>query len=105
MADKIADGIYDFGIRLKELRRNRGLKQKDVAEKLGIHVRTVGAYESNNRTPSVEIIKELAIIYQSSVDYILGIEARSNLYIDGFTPKQQAFIKKFIKEFEEITSE
>jgi len=90
--------IYDFGKRLSELRKKAKLTQKDVANRLEIHEKTIGAYENNTVTPSLEKLLELATIYRSSVDYILGLENRSHLYIDDLNEKQKGFILEILNQ-------
>jgi transcriptional regulator with XRE-family HTH domain len=89
--------IYDFGYRLRELRKNRNLTQKAVADRLNMHPNTIRGYENNTLTPSVESLIELAVLYNSSVDYILGLTKRSNVYVDDCTPEQQAMILDIVK--------
>ncbi|MEG2440659.1 MAG: helix-turn-helix transcriptional regulator, partial [Acetivibrio sp.] len=72
--------VYDFGIRLKELRKDKHLSQSDAAKRLGITRSTVSAYECNTKTPSVEVLLQLAVLYNSSLDYMMGFENRSSIY-------------------------
>lgn len=81
--------IYDRGLRLKKLREKRGLSQKQVGEKLGLTRATVSAYERNLKAPRLDTLEQLAVMYHSSVDYILGLEHRTNIYIDDLTESQQ----------------
>lgn len=89
--------IYDRGLRLKNLRENRGLSQKEAAHKLGISRATISAYERNNKSPRIEILEQMAILYHSSVDYILGLEHRTNLYIDDLSRSQQEAVRSIVK--------
>lgn len=89
--------IYDRGLRLKALRKKAGLTQKDVATKLGITRSTVSAYERNNKSPSLEMLEGLAVLYHSSVDYILGLDNRTNFFIDDLTDNQQQIILTIVK--------
>lgn len=57
---------------LKQLREDKGLYQKQVAEKLGIAVTTYSGYENNSRQPSPEVLCKLADCFHVSVDYLLG---------------------------------
>lgn len=61
-------------IRLKELRKERGLKLKDVAEAMGVTVRAISRYEEGTREPSVEMIIKFCKLYEVSADYLLGLE-------------------------------
>ena len=93
----MSDIAYDFGLRLRELRKKRNLTQKEVASRLGLHPNTVRGYENNTLTPSVENLIELAVLFNASVDYILGLSKRTSIYIDDCTPEQQNLILDLIK--------
>ena len=84
--------IYDRGMRLKELREKRGLSQKEVAARLDVTRATISAYECNTKVPRLDTFEKLALLYHSSVDYILGLENRTNLYIDDLSESQQATV-------------
>lgn len=59
--------------RLKDLREDNDLLQKDIAEKLGISQRGYSHYETGENNIPNEILKKLAIYYNTSTDYILGL--------------------------------
>lgn len=59
--------------RLKELRFEHNLTQKQIAEHLGISIRAYSHYEMGDREPSVEIIKQLCRLFDVSADYLLGL--------------------------------
>lgn len=63
-----------LGDRLKELRKSRHLTQREVAERLGIGVSTLGMYEVGKREPDLDTLKALARFYNVTVDYLLGNE-------------------------------
>lgn len=65
--------IYDRGWRLKALRKKRGLSQKAVADRLGVDRAAISAYERNIATPRIDVLENLALLYRTSVDYILGM--------------------------------
>lgn len=56
---------------LKALRLNAGLKQKDVADALGIQVSTYTKYETEPRYPVVEMLKKLADFYKFPIDFMI----------------------------------
>lgn len=88
--------VYDFGLRLKELRERRRLSQADVAARLGITRSTVSGYECNTITPSLEQLVKLAVRYNASLDYIMGMENRSHLYLDDLNESQQQTVLDII---------
>lgn len=59
-------------LRLREIRLNRGLTQKQVAENIGCTVGAYSKYETGDRDPSITILKKLADFYGVSVDYLIG---------------------------------
>ncbi|MFR4982473.1 MAG: helix-turn-helix domain-containing protein [Clostridium neonatale] len=59
--------------RLKELRLENNLLQKDIAKKLNLTTSAYGYYEQGKRVPDSETIKILSDFYNVSSDYLLGI--------------------------------
>lgn len=77
----------DFGNKLKELRTQNGLTQKQLADQLGVTKSVVSFYERQERTPSPDILRKLAAVFHVSSDFLLGIDTVkrldiSNLYDD-----------------------
>ncbi len=58
--------------RLKELREEKNLLQKDVAKYLNITTSAYGYYEQGKRKSDIETTKKLADFYDVSTDYLLG---------------------------------
>ena len=48
-----------FGLRLRELRKRKGLTQEHLAELLNIGVRSVGKIETGNSFPSTETMEKI----------------------------------------------
>ncbi len=61
-----------FGERLKKLRQERKVPQKELAEYLGITVRGYQFYESEVNEPNINTLIALADFYGVSVDYLVG---------------------------------
>ena len=66
--------VYELAEKLRALRLQSKLSQKEVAKRLGVSPSIVSAYENSERTPSVEILLALASLYKCSSDYLLGLE-------------------------------
>ena len=64
--------IKNLAGRLKELRIQNKLTQKQVSELLGISPSIISGYETGERTPSAEILLSLSYLYKCSTDYLLG---------------------------------
>ena len=59
--------------RLKDLREDNDLKQKEIAAFLGIDQRVYSNYETGKREIPVHLLLKPAEYYHTSTDYILGL--------------------------------
>lgn len=73
----------DFGNKLKELRTQNGLTQKQLADQLGVTKSVVSFYERQERTPSPDILRKLAAVFHVSSDFLLGIDTVKRLDISN----------------------
>ena len=62
----------DFGSNLKNLRRQKGLTQQDMANTINTSRSCVSNYESGNRQPDSVTIMLIADYFDVSIDYLLG---------------------------------
>lgn len=74
--------MVDFSSKIKILRQNAGLTQKQLSERLGVTSSVVSYYELSERVPSPEIIVKLANIFHVSTDYLLGVEKSQEKTLD-----------------------
>lgn len=68
-----------IGERIKELRREKGIKQSELAEALHISPSTIGMYEQNRRGIDSKTLISIAMYFQVSTDYLLGKKNRNKL--------------------------
>lgn len=61
----------DYAIDLAGLRRQAGLSQTELAERIGTHQPNISAYESGEREPSLKVIRALADALGVSFDVLL----------------------------------
>ncbi len=66
--------------RLRDLREDRDLKQKQLAELLQIHQTTYSDYELGNLNIPVGTLHQLADFYGVSIDYLLCRTNRKEPY-------------------------
>jgi len=64
--------MNDFGSRLKEIRKNQGVTQKQVAVAIGASERGIQNYELNERKPAFDVLIALADYFDVSLDYLVG---------------------------------
>lgn len=63
--------------RIEELRKKRGMGQKELAEKIETSQQAISLYERGDREPKLETWQKLANFFGVSVSYLQGIEAYS----------------------------
>ena len=66
--------------RIRDLREDNNLTQKQIAEYLNIAQRTYSGYENGARNIPVQIIAKLAAYYKTSADYLLNITDETKAY-------------------------
>jgi transcriptional regulator with XRE-family HTH domain len=57
---------------LSELRKKRKWSQQETADQLGIAKSTYAGYESGYREPSLQSLSQIADLFETTVDFILG---------------------------------
>jgi len=63
----------NYGIFFKKARKNSGLTQKQVAERLRIHQSNVSDWENDITRPEYEKLVELSKVYDVSIYDLLGV--------------------------------
>jgi transcriptional regulator with XRE-family HTH domain len=67
--------LHTFGERLRELREERDLKQKEVADALFISNKMLSSYERGISQPPIDMLIRICEFFQVSADSLLGIGA------------------------------
>lgn len=75
--------MVNISEKLKLLRTESNLTQKQVAERIGVAVSAVSAYESGTRYPSYRSLIRLASIYHVSCDYLIGVTNKRSIDLSG----------------------
>jgi len=85
--------------RLRLLRIQNHLSQKEVARTLRISPAIISSYESGERTPSLEKLLALSNLYKCSTDYLLGrkpVDGTPCIDAGSLTPTQAHALQAFI---------
>lgn len=86
----------NMGERLKMLRTKQNLTQKQVANRIGLAISAVSAYELGTRYPSYDILLKLARLYNVSTDYLIGKDERRSLDVSGLTEDEVNVVVQMI---------
>lgn len=93
------DEVYDFGVILKKLRKEKGLTQKQLARLIHKESSLISRYEKDLQKPTFDTVKEFAVIFNVSMDYLAGMEKNSNISTLGMNAEQVAITKSLIEAF------
>ncbi len=91
-----------FGTRLRQIRKDRGMTQEQFAQLVGTSKQILSRYELGQRSPRIEVVRGYAEKLKVSVDYLLGdneTEAATTALCDEFQGKP------FYEIFMDITEE
>lgn len=66
--------------RLKDLREDKDLLQKDLFKEIGISQKAISNYETEKTDIPTQALKNLALFYNTSTDYILGLTNEKKPY-------------------------
>ncbi|OPX92466.1 MAG: HTH-type transcriptional regulator ImmR [Pelotomaculum sp. PtaB.Bin104] len=88
--------VYDLGVRLRELRESKNLSQTQVAKRLSLTRSSVSGYENNIAVPSIDVLSKMALLYGVTTDYILGIDNRKVIVLDGLTEREASVVQDMV---------
>ncbi len=64
--------MSEFPERLQKLREQRRMNRKALGELCGMSKNIVGQYERGEKEPTISVLSELADIFDTSTDFLLG---------------------------------
>ena len=85
-----------MGEKLKSLRIEKNLTQKQVADRIGLAISAVSSYESGTRYPSYDVLVKLARIFHVSTDYLLGMTDKRNIDVTGLSDNEIELVSQLV---------
>lgn len=85
-----------MGDKLKSLRTEKKLTQKQVADRIGLAISAVSSYESGTRYPSYDVLVKLARIFHVSTDYLLGMTDKRNVDVTGLNDNEIELVSQLV---------
>lgn len=86
--------------RIKLLREQYNYSQADLAKKLKIARTSVLAWENQTSVPSMKQIIAMAHLFRISTDYLLEVDNKRTLSLDGLNDEEIAIICKLLNYFD-----
>ena len=88
--------LVNMGDKLKSLRTEKKLTQKQIADQIGLAISTVSSYESGSRYPSYDVLVRLAHIFHVSTDYLLGMTDKRNIDVTGLGDDEIELVSQLV---------
>ena len=88
--------MVNMGLKLKNLRKEKQLTQKQIADRIGLAISAVSSYESGTRYPSYDVLIRLAHIFHVSTDYLLGVTDKREIDVTGLNDQEVELISQII---------
>ena len=88
--------MVNMGKKLHSLRTEMKLTQKQVADRIGLAISAVSAYESGTRYPSYETLVKLSRIFHVSTDYLLGLTEKRSIDVTGLDDTEIELLSQLV---------
>ena len=86
--------MFDFGLRIRELRESRHMSQESLGRRIGRSKPVISNYENNIKYPPLEVLISIANVFN-----VGGIEKKDALYINNLNETQTNIMKLLYEEF------
>ena len=93
------DEAYDFGLILQRLRKERGLTQEQLANKINKESSVISKYEKNGQIPPFDTVRSLAAIFNVSMDYLAGMEKKATISTVNLSEDQIQIMRELAEAF------
>ena len=87
--------MFDFGARIKQLRISCHMSQETLDKKLDRSKSIICSYENNVRIPPLDVLVKLAVIFNVSLDYLIGIDKNEMISISKLDDEQKRVSRIF----------
>lgn len=88
--------------RIKQLRDQNGYTQSYLAKKLGITRSGVNAWEMGISVPSTQYVVELAMFFNVSTDFLLGVNSTATVNVAGLDDDDIALVQSLVDHLKKI---
>ena len=91
--------MIEIGSKIKQLRKQKHLTQEQLAKRLWVTKSIISAYENGVRFPSLDILTQIAYIFNVTTDYLLGVNKRQYIDVSGLSLSKIQILNDLINEF------
>jgi transcriptional regulator with XRE-family HTH domain len=74
--------MADIGMKIKLMRISKGMRQEDLAEKLGLSKSSISGWETGTKEPSISHIEKLCDLFHTTPNYLLDRGIQETIKLD-----------------------
>ncbi len=89
--------MFDFGIRIQELRMEHNMSQEALGKKLNKSKSAICGYENNTRVPPLDVLINIAVLFNVSLDYLVGIDKNEMVSVNGLNENQKDLVYTLVE--------
>ncbi|MDO4863791.1 MAG: helix-turn-helix transcriptional regulator [Ruminococcus sp.] len=87
-----------FYERIKELRNSLGINQVEFGKRICVTKQCISNWESGYIQPSIDMLIRIAETFSVSTDYLLGLNDKPTLDVEGLTNEQILHLRAIIDD-------
>jgi len=91
-----------FGVVLKTIRQEKSLSQSQLGAMIGVSKAVISKYENSQSYPGYDVLIRLANTFKVSTDYLLGVEKKKTIDIDGLSNRQIDTLVSVAEEYRKL---
>ena len=95
--------MFDFGLRIRELREQYKMSQERLGRKVGRSKSVISSYENNIKVPPLNILIQMAVIFNVSLDYLVGIDKNEMVSVNGLEEEQKSLVQTVVFELKDAS--
>ena len=89
--------MVDIGNRIRELRTQQNLTQKQLALQIGCQYKEISFYELGVRKPSLPALVKLSQALHTTADYLLGLDKRDTIDVSGLSDADKTVVYSMVE--------
>lgn len=93
--------MFDFGLRIRELREQHKMSQEQLGRKVERSKSVISSYENNIKVPPMDVLTQIAVTFNVSLDYLVGIDKNEMVSVSNLSKSQKKLIETIVFEFKD----
>lgn len=93
--------MFDFGLRIRELREQHKLSQEQLGKKVDRSKSVISSYENNIKVPPLNVLTQMAVVFNVSLDYLVGIDKEEMVSVNGLSKEQKDLVQTIVFELKD----